>query len=118
MRVSSVRPVTEGHAQIGFLLYLLGMTLAMTVANDCEHESPSEDMTDTLTERVERLVHPSKRALEWGHPLLSTTPTRVAIHDLALRIEALEHAVRELALEVQKFHDEPPIGSGTQLRNE
>ena len=117
MRVSSVRPVAEGHAQIGFFLYLLGMTLAMTVANDCEHESRGEDVTDTLTERVERLVRPTGGGLEWGHPLLSTTPTRVAIHDLALRIEALEHAVRELALEVQRFHDEPLSDSGTQLRN-
>ena len=118
MLVSSMRPATPGHAQIGFLPYLLGMTLAMTVGNDCERESPGEDMTDTLMERVEKLVRSSKRALEWGHPLLSTTPTPVAIHDLGLRIEALEHAVRELALEVQKFHDELPIDSGTQLRNE
>ncbi len=110
MRVSSVRPATRGHAQIGFLPYLLGITLAMTVANDCERESPREDMpTDSLMERVERLVHPGKRAFEWGHPRLSTTPTRVAIHDLALRIEALEHAVREIALEVQTLRDQDPI---------
>ena len=118
MRVSSVRPVTQSHAQIGLLPYLAGMTLAMTVANDCERESPGEEMTDTLMERVERLVRPSEREIEWGHPRLSTTPTPVAIHDLALRIEALEDAVRELALEVQKFHDELPIDSGTHLRNE
>lgn len=109
MRVSSVRPGIQRHAQIGFLRYLAGMALAMTVANDCEHESPGEDMTESLMERVERLVNPSKRALEWGHPLLSTTPTPAAIHDLALRVEALEHAVREIALEVQKLRDQDPI---------
>lgn len=46
------------------------------------------------------------------------TDPPVAIHDLGLRVEALELAVRELALEVQKFHDELPIDSGTKLRNE
>lgn len=79
----------------------------MTVDNDRERESPGEEMTDTLMERVERLA--SKRALEWGHPLLSTTPTAVAIHDLAIRIEALENAVREIALEVQKPRGQDPI---------
>jgi hypothetical protein len=66
-------------------------------------------MANTLKKRVDRLVHPSKRPLEWGNPLLSTTPTSLAIQELALRIEALERAVREIALEVQILRDEDPI---------
>jgi len=38
--------------------------------------------------------------------LLSTTPTSVAIQELAARTEALEKAVRAIALEVQKFSSE------------
>jgi len=44
-----------------------------------------------------------ERPLVWGNPLLSTTPTSMAIHDFGLRIEALEEAVREIALEVQRL---------------
>jgi hypothetical protein len=68
-------------------------------------EARLESLTDSLMERVERLVAPGKPPLEWGNPLLSTTPTSVAIRELALRTEALENAVREIALEVRKLSD-------------
>jgi hypothetical protein len=61
-----------------------------------------QTLTDTLMERVNKLVQPG-RPLGWGDPLLSATPTAVAIHELAARTEALENAVREIALEVQKL---------------
>jgi len=59
--------------------------------------------TDTLIERVEKLVQTGKAPPEWGSPLLSTTPTSVAVRELAAQVEALENAVREIALEVQKL---------------
>jgi hypothetical protein len=63
-------------------------------------------VTDALVERVDELLHrESERPLIWGNPLVSTTPTSMAIHDLGLRIEALEEAVREIAVEVQKLLD-------------
>jgi hypothetical protein len=55
----------------------------------------SEALTDTLVERVEKLVEAHKR------PLLTTAPITDAVGELALRIGALEAAVREIALEVQ-----------------
>ena len=57
---------------------------------------PLGTMADTLVERVDTLVRAGKE------PLLSTTPASVAIRELLLRTEALERAVREIALEVQK----------------
>lgn len=60
-------------------------------------------LTDTLIERINKLVHSGNAPLEWGNPLLSTTPTSLAIHDLAERTEALENGLRELALEVQRL---------------
>jgi hypothetical protein len=65
-----------------------------------------KNLTDTLMERVENLLPPSKPPLEWGNPRLSTTPTSTAIENLALRTEALEEAVREIALGVQKASDQ------------
>jgi len=62
-------------------------------------------LTDTLIERVDKLVQPSRPSREWGNPLLSTTPSSIAIRELALRTEALENAVREIALEVQKLSE-------------
>ena len=61
-----------------------------------------ESLTDTLAERVNRLVG-ARKSPEWGSPLLSTTPTSVAVQELATQVEALENAVREIALEVQKL---------------
>ena len=60
-------------------------------------------LTDTLVERVNDLIHGRDAPPEWGNPLLSATPTSLAIRELAVRTEALESAVREIALEVQKL---------------
>jgi hypothetical protein len=62
-----------------------------------------DTLTDTLIERMNKLVHPGNAPLEWGNPLLSTTPTSLAVHELAVRTEALEKGLRELALEVQRL---------------
>ena len=62
-----------------------------------------EPLTETLIERVDKLVHADDPPLEWGNPLLSTTPRSLAIQQLAVRVEALENALRELAFEVQKL---------------
>jgi hypothetical protein len=62
-----------------------------------------ETLTGTLTERVDKLVHAAKTTGEWGDPRLSVTPTSVAIPQLVTQIEALETAVREIALEVQRL---------------
>ena len=60
-------------------------------------------LTDTLMERVAQLVPAQNSSPEWGSPLLSTTPTPIAIRELAVRTEALENVVREIALEVQRL---------------
>jgi hypothetical protein len=61
-------------------------------------------LTDTLTERVDKLVRPPQ-PLAWGHPQLSSTPKSMAIRELGARIEALEDAMRAIALEVQKLSE-------------
>ncbi len=63
----------------------------------------TQPIEDTLLERVNKLVQALDRPLEWGNPLVSITPRAHAIRDLALRTEALENAVREIAFEVQKL---------------
>ncbi len=65
-----------------------------------------ETLTDTLTERVEKLIQARKAPPEWGSPRLSVTPISIAVQQLAAETEALEDAVREIALEVQKLSDE------------
>jgi cytochrome c-type biogenesis protein CcmH/NrfF len=65
-------------------------------------ETKTESLTDSLIERVDRLVQ-LNAPLEWGNPLLSTTPTSLAVQGLAVRTQALEKAVREIALEVQRL---------------
>jgi hypothetical protein len=63
-----------------------------------------ESLTEALMERVDKLVPaPSSQQLEWGHPLLSTTPATIAVRELAVRVEALEKALREIALEVESL---------------
>jgi DNA-directed RNA polymerase subunit L len=64
-----------------------------------------ESLTDSLMERVAKLV-PANRPVEWGSPHLSTTPTSLAIVELAQRTEALENAVREIAQEVQELREQ------------
>jgi hypothetical protein len=93
--MSGVRPGTKSHDQSQLLHHLLGGE------KGCSAENPSNSLMD----RVERLLHPRK-PLEWGHPFVSTTPTPVAIDELTRRTEALENALREIALEVQKHSDE------------
>ena len=63
-----------------------------------------DTLTGTLMNRVSRLL-PATDAQppEWGSASLSTTPTPLAIQDLAARVEALENAVREIAREVQQL---------------
>ncbi len=56
-----------------------------------------ETLADTLVERVDKLIQARKE------PLLSTTSTSIAIQELVARTEALENAVREIALDVQKL---------------
>ena len=62
-----------------------------------QKEDRLETLTDTLIERVDNLIEAGKE------PLLTTTTTSVAIRELAARNEALEDAVREIALEVHKL---------------
>ena len=56
-----------------------------------------DTLTDTLVERVDKLVHAGRE------PLLSTTPTSVVIRELLSRTEALERAIGEIALELQRL---------------
>jgi hypothetical protein len=58
-----------------------------------------EPLTDALMQQVDELVPSATGSprLEWGNPLLLTTPTSIAIRDLAMRVEALEKALREIS---------------------
>jgi hypothetical protein len=60
-----------------------------------------ENLTSALTERVQSSIQGSDAPIEWGSPLLSTTPTPVAIQQLALQVARAEKALGEIALEVQ-----------------
>ena len=71
-----------------------------------EKGAPMTPLVDNLVERVDKLVHPGKRPAVWGDPALSVTPTSIAVHELARRVESLEHALREIALEVQKLTEQ------------
>jgi hypothetical protein len=63
-----------------------------------------EAVTDTtLIERVDSLVQAREAPREWGSPHLSVTPTALAVEELAAQVEALQRAVREIALEVQRL---------------
>jgi hypothetical protein len=64
-----------------------------------------ETTTDTLTERVDKLIQASKVPLEWGSPHLSVTPISISVRQLAAEIAALEEAVREIALDVERLSD-------------
>ena len=75
--------------------YLLA--LARAGDRDRLEEDRLETLTDTLIERVDSLIEAG------AEPLLTTTPTSVAIRELAGRIEALQDAVREIAREVQEL---------------
>jgi len=60
----------------------------------------------TLMERVTKLLPDDEAKPQWGSASLSTTPISLAVPDLAARVSALENAVRELALEVEKLSTE------------
>jgi len=62
-----------------------------------------ETLTDTLIERVDVLIEARKVPLGWGSPHLSVTPKSLAIPQLAAEIAALEDALREIALEVERL---------------
>jgi hypothetical protein len=55
----------------------------------------------TLVERVQASIQASEAPVEWGSPLLSTTPTPIAMQELALQLASVEKALGEVALEVQ-----------------
>jgi hypothetical protein len=61
-----------------------------------------ETLTSALVERVQALVK-TDEPVRWGSPLLSTTPTSMAIHHLAVHQAAGEKALLEIALEVQRL---------------
>ena len=67
-----------------------------------------ETLTGTLMNRVGRLLPATDAQPEWGSASLSTTPTPLAIQDLAARVEALENALREIAKEVQQLATPTP----------
>ena len=71
-----------------------------------KESGPVKTKTHTLVERVEQLVQAENQPPEWGNPRLSSTPTSLAIRELAARTEALQDAVREIAREVQKLSDQ------------
>jgi hypothetical protein len=58
-----------------------------------------ETLNDTLLERVDTLIE--ARTGHW--PLRSTTTTSEAIGELAARVDGLENAIREMAVEIQKL---------------
>jgi hypothetical protein len=80
-----------------------GQQLSRSTERRAPLETMTDSLTDTLTERVDKLVQAGKTPLEWGSPLLSVTPTGIAVQQLAEQVEALERAVREIALEVQNL---------------
>jgi hypothetical protein len=75
-----------------------------SLACQAEGRAPLEAMTDTtLIERVNRLVQAREAPPEWRSSHLSVTPTSLAVEDLAAQVEALQQAVQEIALEVQRL---------------
>jgi predicted sugar kinase len=58
-----------------------------------------ETLAEALLERVDKLIEAQRS----HQPLLSTTATSVAIAELVARTEGLEHALREVAAEVQRL---------------
>jgi hypothetical protein len=66
-----------------------------------------ESLTGTLMNRVSRLLPATDAQPEWGSASLSTTPTSLAIRDLAARVEALENALREIAKDVHQLAAPP-----------
>jgi hypothetical protein len=67
-----------------------------------------ETLTGTLMNRVSHLLPATDAKPEWGSASLSTTPSTLAIQDLAARVEALENALREIARELQQLASPSP----------
>jgi hypothetical protein len=65
-----------------------------------------ESLTETLVERVQELVPARGTPHKWGSALQSTTPRSVAVQDLAVRTDALEQVVREMAVALQQLAHE------------
>jgi len=65
-----------------------------------------ETLTDTLSKRTDTLIERVDTLVAGKAPILSVTPRSVAIDELTARTEALEQAVREIALEVQRLSAE------------
>jgi hypothetical protein len=61
-----------------------------------------ETLTSTLVERVQALVK-TDEPVHWGHPLLLTTPTSMALNHLAIHQAATEKALLEIAVEVERM---------------
>ena len=64
-----------------------------------ESEAAVEGVYETLADRVDVLIEAHK------NPLLTTSGTHGAITEILERIEGLEDALREIALEVQEIAD-------------
>ena len=60
-----------------------------------------ETLDVPLYERVDNIICSHKGS--GAQPLLATTHTHAAIHELIARSEGIEKAVREIALEVQRL---------------
>lgn len=56
-------------------------------------------LTETLSERVDKLIEAQKSS----EPLLSVTPAPVVIGELLRRCEGLEHAIREIATDIERL---------------
>ena len=89
----------------------------LTEISDTMIETEWETPNEPLCVRVDELLRSHKR-----EPLLSTTGSRALIEELAARSEALEEAIREIALEVQKvaalqkgISDPAEAGAGDRL---
>lgn len=63
-----------------------------------------ETLTSPLVERVQAFVQGNDAPVEWGSPLLATTPAApLAVRLLAAQLAGAEKALRESALEVQRM---------------
>jgi hypothetical protein len=60
-----------------------------------------EILTSTLVERVQAFVQNGDEPIEWGSPLLSTTPPSAALHQLEVQLAAAEKALVDIVLDVQ-----------------
>lgn len=58
-----------------------------------------ETLTETLSGRVEKLI----KAQKGDEPLNSATPLPVVVSELARRCKGLEHALREIAADVDRL---------------